>query len=235
MAAIENVAVRHQGGVRPMALAVRFAGQLAHPGRLVGRVLGAAMDRANRRPIRLAIDLLDPQVGERILDVGCGTGAALAELLARAKCEVAGVDASPTMIARARGRLGDCARLEMGRIEDLPFATHSFAAVLALNVVYFSDREGRMIAALRRMLKPGGRLVAYVTHRATIEDWSFADAGYHRLFDEGELVAALVAGGFARERISVHASPVAPSVIGLFAVAHNLEAEDWPTTTRSGH
>ena len=224
----------------PAVVQERYRGQLAHPSGLAARMLGAAMDFANRRPTRLALDLLDPRPGEHVLDAGCGTGAALAELLARAPCSVAGIDASPTMIARARARLGDRARLALGLIEEGPFAPQSFDAVLALNVVYFADRKGCVVASLRRMLKPTGRMVAYVTHRTTMEDWPFADAGYHRLFDEQELVSALLVGGFARDAISVHAAPVAPSVIGLFAVAHNLEAEnwreteDWPTMMRSG-
>lgn len=52
-----------------------------------------------------------------------------------------------------------------------------------------------------------------------------------RLFDEGDLTSAPLAGGFARKRISVHAAPVAPSVIGRFVEAHNRKAEDWPTMT----
>ena len=54
------------------------------------------------------------------------------------------------------------------------------------------------------------------------------------LCEQGELTSALLASGFARERISVHAVPVAPSVIGRFAVAHNRKADDWPTMTGTG-
>ena len=49
--------------------------------------------------------------------------------------------------------------------------------------------------------------------------------------DEGDLTSRPLAGGFARKRISVHAAPVAPSVIGRFVEAHNRKAEDWPTMT----
>ena len=68
-------------------------------------------------------------------------------------------------------------------------------------------------------------------HRAMARDRNWLREGPG---DEGDLTSAPLAGGFARERISVHAAPVARSVIALFAVAHNRKADDWPTMTRSG-
>ena len=167
----------------------------------------------------LATDLLAPQDGEAILDAGCGTGAALAEVLSRADCRATGIDLSDTMAAAARRRLGSRARILRSGIEDLPFPDESFDAVLALNVLYFCDHEGRMLRALRRVLRPGGRLVAYVTHRRTMENWPFTRNGIHRLFDETELIEALADAGFARSRISVHEKAITRSVRGLFACA----------------
>lgn len=200
-------------------LALRFAKQLARPSGWTGELLGKAMDFANRKPTRLAVDLLAPQARERVLDAGCGTGAALVEVLRRAPCHVTGIDPSPTMLRSARRVLGARASLHETGIEDLPFADGSFDAVLALNVLYFCDAGGRMIRALRDVLRPGGRLVAYVTHRDTMQGWSFARRGIHRLYDECELSDALVAGGFARDRVSVHAVPIARHVTGLLALA----------------
>ncbi len=202
-----------------MRLTRNFAEQLARPNGWAGRLLGSAMDIANRWPTRLAIDMLNPLDGERILDGGCGTGAAMAGLLRRAPCQVTGIDPSETMLEAARCRLGGKTVLHCAGLEDMPFPDASFDAALVLNVLYFCDQEGRMLANLRRVLKPGGRLVAYVTHRETMENWPFARLGVHRLFDEGELADALVAGGFARERISVHGTAITRSVKGLLACA----------------
>lgn len=202
-----------------MDLSRALAEQLARPSGRAGRWLGGAMDVANRRPTQLAVDLLAPMDGERILDAGCGTGAAIAQVLHRADCRMTGVDRSESMLVAARRRLGWRARLHCAAIEDLPLAAGTFDAVLALNVFYFADPEGRMLASLARVLRPGGRLVAYVTHRDTMQDWRFARRGLHRLYDEAALVDAIVAGGFARADISVHAVPVTRSVKGLLALA----------------
>jgi len=201
-----------------MGLARRFAEQLARPQGLAGRLLGSAMDVANRRLTRLALDLLDAQGGERVLDAGCGTGAALAMLLERAPVEAWGVDPSPAMIASARRRLGARARLERVAIEELPFAPGSFDAAMALNVLYFAGLDGAMVASLHRVLRPGGRLVVYVTRRDSMEAWPFAREGVHRLYDPDELVEALCAGGFARERICVQEHAITPTVTGLLAL-----------------
>ncbi|MCB2073408.1 MAG: class I SAM-dependent methyltransferase [Novosphingobium sp.] len=202
-----------------MGLARRFAEQLARPQGVGGRLLGSAMDIANRKPTQLAVDMLAPQDGEHILDAGCGTGAGLAEVLRRADCAVTGIDPSDTMLASARRRLGPSAHLVRAGLEALSFPDGTFDAALLLNVLYFCDEDGRMTANLRRVLRPGGRLVAYVTHRDTMLDWPFAQEGLHRLFDRDRLIDALAAGGFARDRICVQETSITRSVRGLIACA----------------
>ncbi len=207
-----------------MTFARSFAEQLARPHGMAGRLLGNVMDIANRKPTRLAVDLLAPRPAEHVLDAGCGTGAAMAEMLRRAPCRVTGIDPSHAMLRSAERRLrrlrgSESFALYRGRIEDMPFADRSFDAVLALNVLYFCDPEGLMLARLARALKPGGRLVAYVTHRDAMENWAFAREGIHRLFDRAALVDLFESGGFDPGRIAVHERPVTRSVMGLFAYA----------------
>lgn len=202
-----------------MALSRRLAQQLACPTGTVGRLLGNAMDLANRRPLRLAVDILAPAAGEEILDAGCGTGAAMAAMLERAPCRITGVDASATMVAVARQRLGPGVACVNSTLEALPFAPASFDAALALNVLYFNDDENGMPSALHRMLRPGGRLVVYVTHQDSMAGWPFAREGLHRLYDAGTLRGALLAAGFACERNDVHEIAITRSVKGLFARA----------------
>jgi ubiquinone/menaquinone biosynthesis C-methylase UbiE len=179
-----------------------------------------AMDLANARVTRRAIDLLEPQPGEIILDAGCGTGAALAEVRRRAPCNLIGIDRSHAMVGAACRRLGKDASLRVGAVEELAPDTAELDGALLLNVLYFCGADAAMVRAVNRRLKPGGRLVAYVTHRATMERWTFARSGLHRLFNPDELAALLTAGGFAPAQIKVHEEPVAHFARGLFAVAH---------------
>ncbi|MEO0062283.1 MAG: hypothetical protein RLZZ08_843 [Pseudomonadota bacterium] len=203
-----------------MGLSDRFAGQLAAPRGRVGQLLGAAMDVANARVVRHAIDLLQPQVAETVLDAGCGTGAALAQVRqACPTCRLVGVDRSDVMIAAARRKLGAAASLHVAEIEQLPVEPGTVDAALVLNVLYFCGQDGAMVRALHRALRPGGRLVAYITHRETMERWPFAHAGFHRLHDAAGLHRLLVQGGFAAENVAVLDRQMAQGIKGLFATA----------------
>jgi ubiquinone/menaquinone biosynthesis C-methylase UbiE len=82
--------------------------------------------------------LLEPQPGERILDVGCGEGNHLF-FFNPSLFSLCGVDASPLMIRRARERLGNKAVLKAGMAEDLPFEDNAFDLVLFINTLEFLD------------------------------------------------------------------------------------------------
>lgn len=208
-----------------MGFAATLARQLAAPSGVVGALCGAAMDVANRAPMRMAIDLLAPDAGEAVLDAGCGTGAASAAILRRTDCRIIAVDQSQTMVRRARSRLATAGGARavavlQAPLEALPCAPASIDAALALNILYFCGPDGAMIRAIRQALRPGGRLVAYVTERNSMERWSFTREGLHRLYDAGELRAALVDGGFDPARIIIEQRAIAPGVTGLFALAY---------------
>lgn len=106
---------------------------------------------------RALLDLLAPQAGERILDLGCGTGDITHTIVERG-AQVVGADASVEMIATARERFP---ALDF-RVEDaaaLPFEAE-FDAVFSHAALHWVTRADDAIRGMRRALKPGGRLVA---------------------------------------------------------------------------
>ncbi|MGK4904197.1 class I SAM-dependent methyltransferase [Streptomyces albus] len=114
------------------------------------------------RPAMLA--LAGDVAGRRILDAGCGSGALFAALRDRG-AEVTGLDASAGMLALARQRLGADAPLHVADLKDpQPFADGAFDDVVASLVLHYLEDWGPTLAELRRVLAPGGRLIASVDH-----------------------------------------------------------------------
>ncbi|MFC1863509.1 class I SAM-dependent methyltransferase [Thermodesulfobacteriota bacterium] len=83
-------------------------------------------------------DLLSPLQGERILDIGCGSGNHLLSM-SRMGLDLNGVDASPYMLDLARKRLGDRCLLRKGMAEDLPFEDNEFDITTMINTLEFLD------------------------------------------------------------------------------------------------
>ena len=100
----------------------------------------------------------------RILDAGCGSGPLFAALRAKG-ATVTGVDGSPAMIELARQRLGDDAALHVADLSrPLPFDDGAFDDVVASLVLHYLRDWATPLAELRRLLKPGGRLILSVNH-----------------------------------------------------------------------
>jgi SAM-dependent methyltransferase len=101
--------------------------------------------------------------GESVLDVGCGAGfdAFVAARLVGAKGRVAGLDATPRMIEKARENLARLAfsqvTFQAGEAEALPFPDEDFEVVVSNGVLNLVVNKERAFEELFRVLKPGGR------------------------------------------------------------------------------
>lgn len=99
-----------------------------------------------------AMDLLDPQAGERILDVGCGEGT-LTRKIVECGATVLGIDNSPEMIAAARASGIDAVHLAA---EDMQFFAE-FDAAFSNATLHWVLQKEQAARAVFRALKPGGR------------------------------------------------------------------------------
>jgi trans-aconitate methyltransferase len=106
------------------------------------------------------LDRLRPHAGERILDIGCGTGRLIGGLLARAPgARVTGIDRSWRMIAEAHGHFRGSARFAQAEATRLPFPS-AFAAVFSTATFHWVSDQARLFAEIHRVLENGGRLVS---------------------------------------------------------------------------
>jgi SAM-dependent methyltransferase len=102
--------------------------------------------------------------GRRVLDAGCGSGPLTAALRDRGAI-VTGFDQSSAMLDLARQRLGADADLHVGDLgEPLPFVDDAFDDIVASLCLHYLEDWTAPLAELRRVLRPGGRLILSVPH-----------------------------------------------------------------------
>ncbi len=132
---------------------------------------------------RSLVDLLAPQAGERILDLGCGTGH-LTQQIAERGAVVAGIDSSPEMIAQARQNYPKL-RFELADATKY-VAAEPFDAVFSNAALHWIQPPAAVVESMAAALKPGARLVvefggkgniAFVVEAAGVNRWYFPSIG----------------------------------------------------------
>jgi len=184
----------------PPALRSRVVGQFHRPsgplGRVVGRIMATRSSNVERN--RWAVDQLDVQPTDRVLEIGFGPGVALEALAARATGGVVhGVDHSALMARAARRR--NAAAVAAGRVvltvagvDEVAGDLGPLDLVLAVNNLGMWPDPPARVRHLRALLRPGGRLAVGTQPRA-----AHADAGMARRAAE-ESTALLAGAGFDR-------------------------------------
>ena len=154
------------------------------------------------------VEWLDPQKGERILDLGCGDGQ-LTLRLALAGANVTGVDLSPDMVAAARAR-GVSA--DQASAESLPYKDQTFDAIFSNAALHWVHDHNAMLREAHRILKPGGRFVAEFGGHGNIAAIRAA------------LIAVLNRHQYAGREDNVNYYPT-PEVYGRRLIEHGFKVE----------
>ena len=142
-----------------------FNSQFAHPSGMLGRFVGIILALKNRERNAWTISMLDIQSNDQVLEIGFGPGQAIQEVAKLAPNGlVAGIDLSDVMVAQASQRNAAAIRsgrvlLQQGAESPLPFEDNKFNKVFAVNSMQFWSNPIYGLQEVRRVLKPGGRLV----------------------------------------------------------------------------
>jgi ubiquinone/menaquinone biosynthesis C-methylase UbiE len=118
---------------------------------------------SNRRLVDAIIRLGRFKSGSRVADLGCGSGV-FTDLLHRYGCVSVGLDLSPKLIALGRQKYPQVEFIE-GDVECLPFPSASLDGVLLSGIVHHLPDPSRCAAEVHRVLRPGGRFVAFDPNR----------------------------------------------------------------------
>ena len=139
-----------------------LAERLGYPTELLDRMPGGAIE--SFAGVGYFFDLAELQRGERVIDLGSGSGMDVfcAAIQVGEEGQVVGVDFTAEQLAKGRG-LAERGRLEHvefreGRIEAIPAGDDAFDCVISNGVINLSPRKDRVFAEAQRVLKPGGRL-----------------------------------------------------------------------------
>ena len=163
----------------------------------------------------LLVDLLDPKPGERVLDIGCGSGNHLL-FLSKLGLNVSGIDASPYMVSRAAKRLGNRCPLKIGMAEDLPFDDNEFDLAVLINTLEFLDDP---FLALREAGRVTNRKIFIGVMNSL--SWNFLSKRIRGFLEEGLFSHArffslwklkfMLEGAFGRAPVSWRCTQIYPS------------------------
>ena len=194
---------------------------------------GPDLEVAFQDIFRVLFEAANLRPGERVLDIGCGTGPTLPKA-AKAigpSGRLVGIDIAPPLLARASERMSDAAELVVGDAATHTFPPDTFDAIIAnFGIMFFEDTQAAF-AHLRQAVRPGGRLAATVWGPPSDNPWfavprQIIDAhvpdvprpdpaapGPMRFGDPSGLVKALVASGWHPQVTTkdIHLTPPGPA------------------------
>ena len=179
-----------------------IAEQARHAKGLIGRIIAFIMARETLSANLRAIDALNIQPADHVLDIGCGHGRSLAEIASRAPDgRVAGVDPSELMVEIAikrNSRLVKTRRIDVtvGAIEALPFADGSFDKALCVHVIYFWKNLRVGFQEIARILKPGAQFALVFRSSADAAAVKAFPSDIYHFYNLVEVQAALIDAGF---------------------------------------
>jgi len=178
-----------------------IARQLGCPEGEHGIKTGEMMHASNIGMTSAAIDALNLQNGDAILEIGHGNGGHIAHLLSQAEnLNYFGADISETMITEARKI--NTRFIEKGLVHfqltngiDLPYADEQFDKAYTVNTLYFWPEPLQYLTQIRDVLKPKGLFSLCFADQTFMEKLPFTSYGF-RLYDVEKVQQLLESAGF---------------------------------------
>jgi len=178
-----------------------FAKQLRRPSGLLAKKVGNKMNNLNDFLYDFAIDTMNIEDGDSILEIGFGNGKLFDRIFSKANnLKISGLDFSSNMVKEAiahnqstiaSGKL----ILKYGCSDNIPFEDDSFDKVFCVNVIYFWEQPAKDLKEIYRVLKPRGMFYTAIRTKESMLRLPFTNYGF-TLYGEEEWKNVLEANGF---------------------------------------
>jgi SAM-dependent methyltransferase len=180
-----------------------FARQFRRPSGILGHYAAGFMRKNNGDYYRHVIELLQIQDNDTVLEIGYGEGLAIKLITDHNQsCQVDGIDFSALMVKKAiktnspsikDGRV----RLFSGNMLDFDFGDKTYSKIFAINVIYFWEDLATPFVKIFSLLKPGGRLVLYMSGPERLNQIPFAVDSVFNKYTAEHVQAELLRTGFS--------------------------------------
>jgi ubiquinone/menaquinone biosynthesis C-methylase UbiE len=186
--------------------------QFGHPTGILGHVAGWIMALQNRDRTAWAVEQINANRDDHILEIGIGPGVAI-QLLTEIVLDgyIAGIDISPVMIDHASTRNYPAIQngrvdLRLASVEQLPFDDGAFDKVFAINTLHHWENPDAGMKAVHRVLKAGGKISIVEQPRGTPDSPENADTIAKRIQSQ------LLTAGFDDFSVTTKSTDTTPIV-----------------------
>lgn len=178
------------------------ARQLRKPSGDFAQQIGEKMNQVNEALYDLTLDAMQLEEGDKILEIGFGTGKFFSRLFSKEKAlQVSGIDFSDKMVETAKENnrhaiVSSKLNIKSGSSDAIPFPDGSFDKVFCNMVIYFWDQPGIHLKEVRRVLKPGGKFYTGLRTRQSMLLFPFVKHGFN-LYEKDNWIEILGQNGFS--------------------------------------
>ena len=178
----------------------QLAAQLRMPVGEEGIRTGEWMNRGNVHINLDTIEILNAIEGNNILEIGMGNGYFVKDILQNVNhVQYTGVDFSAVMVEEAK-KLNAAwiykgqAKFILSNAAALPFADATFNKIFSINTIYFWDDPAAILAEIKRVLQPKGRLIVALRPKRLMKNYPFTQYGF-TMYTREEVIQLLTTNG----------------------------------------
>lgn len=189
-----------------------IASQLRRPQGEAGIQTGIRMNEGNAWINRYTLETLEPVPGELVMEIGMGNGYFVRELLDRAPgVRYIGCDFSETMVEEASKMNRDLmdagdVSFYLAAADRLPVADNSIDKIFTVNTLYFWNDVKSVFAEMRRVIRPGGKLIISIRPKWQMQRYPFTKFGFV-MYDSDELSRLVQENNFTPITVVEHEEP----------------------------